>query len=375
MWQRLFICYPFLEGLAEDQQLKVHSKVMVTDDHWLRVGSSNLTNRSMGLDTECDILLEVDDGESSLVKQYVAASLAHFSEVSPQEFVESWGEFGLLKASSLLCIDQAKRKLCRYPLKSKEEITNNPLREPDIMDMDRPIEFERDLDETIHAGGRNIRFKGAHMGLLCLVLLAVCLSLLWNLPVVRDYLSHIRAMDFWRESSPWIRSIVFGSVYIVAGVVMFPVNVVTIFIAVLVPTTEALANAMLGLMLSATFGYSVGRWLLEKFFLKGDANRKYGLQIAVHSIVPVIVLRLLPIAPFGVINVLAGANRISFRRYALGSFVGFLPGTVSLVLLQKSLFEVIRRPDVSSIVLFAAVALICMSMIYFIQSRLTRYGS
>ena len=36
----------------------IHSKVMVVDDWLLRVGSGNLNNRSMGADTECDLVIE-----------------------------------------------------------------------------------------------------------------------------------------------------------------------------------------------------------------------------------------------------------------------------------------------------------------------------
>jgi hypothetical protein len=39
----------------------VHSKILVADDRFLRVGSSNLTNRSMRLDTECDLTVEAAD--------------------------------------------------------------------------------------------------------------------------------------------------------------------------------------------------------------------------------------------------------------------------------------------------------------------------
>ncbi len=38
-------------------EIYVHAKVMVVDDIWLRVGSSNCNNRSMRLDTECDVIL------------------------------------------------------------------------------------------------------------------------------------------------------------------------------------------------------------------------------------------------------------------------------------------------------------------------------
>jgi len=42
----------------------VHSKLMIVDDRILRVGSSNMNNRSMGLDSECDIALTAEEGAS-----------------------------------------------------------------------------------------------------------------------------------------------------------------------------------------------------------------------------------------------------------------------------------------------------------------------
>jgi len=52
---RLRLYYPQLEA---DACLNVHAKVMVVDDALARVGSSNLANRSMCLDTECDLAVE-----------------------------------------------------------------------------------------------------------------------------------------------------------------------------------------------------------------------------------------------------------------------------------------------------------------------------
>lgn len=54
---RLRVCYPDVEGLG-NARLTVHSKVLVVDDRLLRVGSANLNNRSMGLDSECDVALD-----------------------------------------------------------------------------------------------------------------------------------------------------------------------------------------------------------------------------------------------------------------------------------------------------------------------------
>lgn len=40
------------------QDIYVHAKISIVDDRLLRVGSSNLNNRSMGLDSECDVTID-----------------------------------------------------------------------------------------------------------------------------------------------------------------------------------------------------------------------------------------------------------------------------------------------------------------------------
>jgi hypothetical protein len=56
-FSRLRVCYPVVPGLDGDA-VQVHSKILVVDDRLFRVGSSNLTSRSMRLDTECDLTVE-----------------------------------------------------------------------------------------------------------------------------------------------------------------------------------------------------------------------------------------------------------------------------------------------------------------------------
>jgi phosphatidylserine/phosphatidylglycerophosphate/cardiolipin synthase-like enzyme len=56
-FRRLRICYPVVPDL-DGESVGVHSKILVIDDRVFRVGSSNLTNRSMRLDTECDLTIE-----------------------------------------------------------------------------------------------------------------------------------------------------------------------------------------------------------------------------------------------------------------------------------------------------------------------------
>jgi phosphatidylserine/phosphatidylglycerophosphate/cardiolipin synthase-like enzyme len=53
--RRFRIYLPFNAG---DQPIYVHSKVMIVDDEVLRIGSANMNNRSMGLDSECDLFID-----------------------------------------------------------------------------------------------------------------------------------------------------------------------------------------------------------------------------------------------------------------------------------------------------------------------------
>lgn len=55
---RLRLYHPVTAG---GQAIYVHAKILVIDDRVLRIGSSNFNNRSLGLDTECDVALTATD--------------------------------------------------------------------------------------------------------------------------------------------------------------------------------------------------------------------------------------------------------------------------------------------------------------------------
>jgi phospholipase D1/2 len=64
---RLGLFYPRLPKGC----LNVHSKVTVIDDQLARIGSANLANRSMALDTECDLAIE-SNGRADLARAIAA---------------------------------------------------------------------------------------------------------------------------------------------------------------------------------------------------------------------------------------------------------------------------------------------------------------
>jgi phosphatidylserine/phosphatidylglycerophosphate/cardiolipin synthase-like enzyme len=63
---RLRLVYPRLPG--DPVRVNVHAKVLIADDALLRVGSANLSNRSMGLDTECDVQIEAPGAAQILAR-------------------------------------------------------------------------------------------------------------------------------------------------------------------------------------------------------------------------------------------------------------------------------------------------------------------
>ena len=60
----------------------VHSKVMIVDDGFLRVGSANINNRSMGADTECDLAFEATSEEHrDFIRSLRRRLIGHFCGV------------------------------------------------------------------------------------------------------------------------------------------------------------------------------------------------------------------------------------------------------------------------------------------------------
>jgi len=90
-----------------DVPIIVHSKVTVVDDRLLRVGSTNLNNRSMGFDTECDIAVEV--GDEAHDEQGRSAVRRMLDRLLTEHLGRGAGELeeALLRTGSLTaCVDQ-----------------------------------------------------------------------------------------------------------------------------------------------------------------------------------------------------------------------------------------------------------------------------
>ncbi len=90
--------------------------------------------------------------------------------------------------------------------------------------------------------------------------------------------------------------------------------------------------SVVGATLGAIAAFYVARYLLrdwiEARFAKSGLLQRLNCTIDRNSVTCVLVTRLAPISPFSVVNFLFGLTQISLQPYALGTFVGIVPGTL-----------------------------------------------
>ena len=97
---------------AAGRSVIVHSKVSVIDDRLLRVGSTNLNNRSMGFDTECDIAAEAaTQAQRDAIRVLRDRSVAHFLGVTGATVSEMVSRTGSLGAAISAIQADGRRRL------------------------------------------------------------------------------------------------------------------------------------------------------------------------------------------------------------------------------------------------------------------------
>jgi phosphatidylserine/phosphatidylglycerophosphate/cardiolipin synthase-like enzyme len=89
---------------AGGDDIYVHSKITIVDGELIRVGSANMNNRSMGLDSECDLLIDAQEQDNEAAVQtkivdILADLLAEHLGTSPRSVFETLQRTGSLIAT------------------------------------------------------------------------------------------------------------------------------------------------------------------------------------------------------------------------------------------------------------------------------------
>lgn len=143
---RLRLYHPVTES---GTPIYVHAKLMVVDDEVLHVGSSNMNNRSMRLDTECDVTidagLEGNAHASVGIARIRTGLLAEHLDVSPDRIDEVFAKEGSL-IRTVEALRSPGRSLVPYEVPHLHDV-EKWLADNEVLDPDGPSEVLENLTQ------------------------------------------------------------------------------------------------------------------------------------------------------------------------------------------------------------------------------------
>ncbi|MDX2023708.1 MAG: VTT domain-containing protein [Deltaproteobacteria bacterium] len=338
--KRLRVLYPFVR--AEDGRevdVYVHSKLVFVDHQFAKVGSSNLSNRSMRLDSECDLaILAYGNGTvSRAIAGWRARLLAEHLGLTVEHV-----EQGLQEQGMLAFIDtQAKNERGLRPV--PETVITDPnfdfsVYDGVFSDPEKPLSAEALLGEAMPEPQRRlVRSTLALYTVVALVILGglVAAKLGWLSPQVTAAAAWFHAkLEPYLDSLPgWIG---LGLATALVTSVFVPLSITMATVCVLTPGWPAFGILFSGALSAALGTYWVGRLFLQELHIPWLQRRTQKLRPRLRhgGFLAVLIARLVPVGSFTLINLVAGALRIPFPAYALANAVGLLPGITLMSLLS-----------------------------------------
>ena len=136
-------CFEIYVPYTGDTPIYVHAKLMIVDDEVLRIGSSNLNNRSLGLDSECDTTLDTarphnaGRGLEDRIRAIRVSLLAEHCGVEEPVMEAALVEHGSMQAAIAAHGSDGRRQLRAYVPPTKSEF-QEWLAESAMLDPERP---------------------------------------------------------------------------------------------------------------------------------------------------------------------------------------------------------------------------------------------
>jgi phosphatidylserine/phosphatidylglycerophosphate/cardiolipin synthase-like enzyme/uncharacterized membrane protein YdjX (TVP38/TMEM64 family) len=327
---RFRVYYPHVPGLSEGNCLDVHSKLMVVDDAVLRIGSSNLCNRSMALDSECDLVVEAR-GQARIaqaIREFRERLLAEHLDTRAERVRETVDKAGSVNRAIAAFGDQPRT------LRQLDELPQWPetiLSVASVADPEEPIALETLLSER-HATEMNLEEKPSWGKLAGIALAIVALMALWQFTPLKGIATAEAAIQWAKAfgAQPWAPFALMAA-YTPACLVMFPRPLITLAAVIAFGPALGFLYSLTGICLSSIVTWTMGKHM-RRDTVRRLAGPKLDRMIEVlkkHGLLAMTLLRLVPLAPFAVESIVAGAIRMKLWHVVAGTAVGLLPGTLT----------------------------------------------
>lgn len=348
---RFIVAYPVTTDGDKQKTIHIHSKLMIVDDKFLHIGSSNMNNRSMGFDTECDLTLtastqehakKINDIRNDLIREHTGLLLPEICKAMMEGDVK-----GLLKNEP-----ESRQHLV--------QIDNEPYRNEALSKYAIKIGDPKKAYILYNLPIRQILFFAIIIGL---VIFAAS-SLIT--PEMKEFLSPDKVKEYVESAQSNPMGVLYiAALYILAGAVFFPVTVLNLTTAIVFGPLYGLAYALIGSLASASAAYGVGALIGDKLtkYIRPviERIRKYTLK---GGIAGMTMVRLIPIAPFTVVNLTFGVARISFLSYILATAFGLIPGIFAKAMLGGAIGELWKNPEPRVILFVVGSILLWIGIIW-----------
>ena len=340
-YKRLRIVYP-IASRARDVPTFIHSKVMVVDDVLARIGSANFSQRSLGMDTECDLAVDAgdDEGRRAGVRRIRDRLLAEHLGMAVDDVAREIDRAGSLCALIDARAD-AERTLVRIDMTGPPTPPSPLLR--DTADPGEPMAFGAAVDFLAPApvvGGIPRR--------------------LWILPGVAAVAAAVLAasLGYTPGSAPSLVTAV--GIFLVAAVLLIPLELLAIAAGVLLGAVPGGTVALIGSLAATVIGYAAGRALGPARITRWVSPRSYRSirQWGAQRVGDAVMLRLSAVASAGSVHLISGAGRLPFGAYLAGSAIALIPTIAAFTGLGALWQEAVLRPSVARISGTAAATIV-----------------
>lgn len=356
---------------------RIHSKVTVIDNKYLGVGSANLSNRSMALDTECDLVFAADNEVQERQIQHVRNDL--IGEHSGRS-AENVGKLLAGKKS----LEKLLKPVGPYSYRLKEvedelftdqllQTVLQPFSDPEEP-MLPPVPLLNGKRYSLGNPSRKLIMVATVLGLAVLIAgLAYAANQYmpgFNAENVRTFLEASRG-TWWGLPAVCL-------VYVIGGIIFFPVTVLSLAVAVIFGPVWGPIYGICGALLSAALLFGVGHVLGMRGLRKigGSKVRIIDEKFRRSGIVGVAAVRLLPIAPYSLVNLVAGISSIGIFQFLGGTFLGMFPTMIAKGLVGDSIAQILIEPTplsisylVGGIALWVGVAVVSQKLANRYQRR------
>ncbi len=163
--------------------------------------------------------------------------------------------------------------------------------------------------------------------LIALAVALVALALAWQFSPARAWLAPVQLIQAWQDLAQRLGwAAVLGS-FVLACSLAVPLSLLTVLAVLAFDPLHGAALVLLGASLCAVLTFALGRHLGQAAVTQWAGPRVQALNALAErrGLLAVIAVRLVPAAPFAVVNLVLGSTRIRWGALLLGNLLGMLP--------------------------------------------------